>query len=431
MASGLVTTSIRPMRRPEGFAEQHRSTQLPLEQGQVTNQVVMPSVHNWVEQVYRAFRQPFPTGANQLVLLGVREMSRDSDEGSYSRNSRPADRQRGNAKFDTTTTFDDLLFAVWTETTPEEGTKARVYPCTIDPSIEYNTTGSPYLLEGKAYKTVRGWHSKAGGGQSLHMYTGTRGNIMISREATHSSRVFREAKSAFVKDSNSDPGLWEFVAMEENPTFHIHWSSNYEDPEHHASTNWSAGCTVLAYKQNNAIWREFRRLFTDAANRDAIPYLVVSSAYVKLPEVWVASAGEGGLKEPVHTLKQSGLVSAPEPLSGYLPSTMTYRFAQDVLNIADEADRLMAAAAGAETRHTDEALANFVALHEEGGLDEVLPPGLLERWAATRGDGEVEPLSDEERAAIVEGLSGLGTSLRASIHRACFDTVIPPKRGPR
>ncbi len=194
MASRRHVTVPIPRRRPER-PDGQRSTQVPLEQGQSAKVVIMPSLHNWVEQVYKAFKQTFPTGANEVALLGVREMSRTAgktqSEDTYSRGSRPAERGAQTSKGDKTTTFNDMLFAVWTESTPEHGTKARVYACTVDPSVDTSdSTGTPYLLEGKAYHTFPGQHK--GQGTGLHIFNGQHGSIMVSREATKSTRVFTE-----------------------------------------------------------------------------------------------------------------------------------------------------------------------------------------------------------------------------------------------
>lgn len=424
MASGRVVTVPIPRPRPTRPGE--RSTQVPLENGETERLVVMPSIHNWVEQVYKAFQQDFPTGANELVLLGVREMSRTAgatrEDDTYSRNSRPADRGPVGSKGDQTTTFNDLLFAVWTESTPEEGTSARVYACTIDPSVESSgSTGSPYLLEGKTYLSRPGQHK--GQGTGLHIYTGSYGEIMISREATKSTRVFQEIRSALVRPSSYGPVRWEFVGTEANTTFHVHWSFDYQSAES-LTKNWSAGCTVLMHSKTSDTYKAFVNLIEGAANRREIPYLVVSSAYVQLPDVWAASAREDQdkLKEPASTLRSSGLVRAPEGYEGYLPSTMTLGFAEQVLKLADDVDRVSGAVEGNDGPEVDESLANVLFLERDELLPRAVSP-LLHRWSDARRAGQ--PLGDEDRARLLDGLSGLSDALRNSIERAAFQTVPP------
>lgn len=431
MASERYVTVPIPRARPQRPGEQ-RSTQVPLVEGESAQTVVMPSLHNWVEQVYKAFNQTFPTGANEVALLGVREMSRTAgetqSEDSYERNDRPADRGPHDSKGDQSTSFNDLLFAVWTESTPEEGTKARVYACTIDPSSETSTsTGSPYLLEGKSYLTRPGQHK--GQGTGLHIYSGEYGSIMISREATKSSRVFTEVKHGLVAPSSYGPTRWEFVGTEANTTFHVHWSFDYASTDR-LSRNWSAGCTVLMYARTNSIYTNFVSLVEGAANTRRIPYLVVSSAYVQLPDVWATSATEHRerLQEPAHTIRASGLVRAPAPLAGYLPSTMTFEFAQQVLRLADDVDKLTAGVQGGDVPNLDESLANVLFLERDGLLPRSLPPR-LQRWSAARGAGQ--PLAEADRAGLQDGLSGLSAALRNSLERACFTTVLATERGPR
>jgi hypothetical protein len=356
------------------------------------------------------------------------ETEEQDTEDDYTRNDRPADRGTFNSKGDTTTTFNDLLFAVWTESTPEEGTKAKVYSCTIDPSTESSgSTGSPYLLEGKAYLTRPGQHKSSGTG--LHIYTGTHGNIMISREATKKSRVFTDVKSALVAPSSYGPGRWEFVGTEANGTFHVHWSFDYASTDS-LTKNWSAGCTVLMYAKTNAVYTGFVSLINGAANTTEIPYLVVSSAYVQLPDVWASAAAENTtrLTDPAYVLQAGALVRAPGNLTGYLPSTMTFGFARDVLKLADDVDKVKAGVQGGDVEGMDESLANVLFLERDSLLPRALP-GQLRRWSAARGAGQALPEADG--AALTGSLTTLGTALRSSLERACFTTVLPTTRGPR
>ncbi|MCA9516618.1 MAG: hypothetical protein KC635_16870, partial [Myxococcales bacterium] len=251
--------TVRPPARPASVTEAARVARIRAAKANATD-VTFPTVHNWVEMVYRAFRQAFPTGPNELALLGVRESSRtagaNQDEDSYTRNARPADRGPFTAsKGDTTTTFNDLLFMVWAETTPEEGTSAIVYPCTIDPSIESSgTTGSPYLLEGKLYKCFQGPHHETH--TALHVYTGAAEQVMLAREATKTQRVFTGVQNALVPPTRTGPKRWEFVATEANDTIHIHYGFDYPSTASLAK-DWSAGCTVLMHGEKGDVYTEF------------------------------------------------------------------------------------------------------------------------------------------------------------------------------
>ena len=171
-----------PRARPAHLGEK-RSAQVPLEKGHSHTALAMPLLHNWVEHVYKAFNQgTFPTGAKQIALLGVRELAEQTtkkgEPESFSSLDRPVVRGKlGPKGGDQTTTFNDKLFAVWAEEKAEKGTKARVYACTIDTSIDTNgTTGSPYLLEGKLYHAEPCRHHPTGSnGPALRVYTGSSG----------------------------------------------------------------------------------------------------------------------------------------------------------------------------------------------------------------------------------------------------------------
>lgn len=438
MGSERCITVPLPRPRPPRPGEP-RSTQVPIDDGPTEAcLVLMPSIHNWVEQVYKAFNQTFPTGANELVLLGVREMSRGGDdapsEDEYTQLTRTGERgskqaARTGGVYDSTGRFDDLLFMVWTGSTAEEGTSARVYTCTIDPSRDYSTTtGTPFLVEGRCYRTKPGSHQSIN--EALHIYTNDYPFIMIAREATKSTRIFRDIESALVAPSDYGPRRWEFVGTEDNYTFHVHWSKDGKTSES-LSTSWSAGCTVLGHARGSDKYKEFVRLTKGAANTSEIPYLVVSSAYVTLPDAWITAAAENRtmLENPATTLKPGGLVQAPSPVMGYLSSFMTFDFAQQVLKLAEDVDNISAAVGGEDVPGIDESLANVKNLQEAHSVLPGSVPTPLNKWADSRSGGEA--LSPEESAGLLEGLSGLSRNLRLSIQRACFQTVAPPENGPR
>ena len=450
MTSTVVNPPL-PRRRPN---------HIPVKKGESSKTVLMTSLHNWVQQVYAAFKQDFPTKENEVVLLGIREMTRTStnvdvpqSNDTYNRQSGGRQRSRGKLTgkkgteigHDDTTKFNDTLFMVWTDSDPAKGTKARVYTCTIDPSLDYvaaKTTGTPYLLEGRAYRAATGPHH--GKMTALHVYSeaGGQGHIMLAREATKSVRVFQKIDSALVRKSTNGPQKWEFVGTEANPTIHVHWtfpdkSSKYYQDHYaasQASHRWSAGCTVLGYAKPSAEIKEFEGIISAAENHTKIPYLVVSSAYVRRPSTWVASVGQKTeqLQRPESTLKPEGLVAAPPGCKGYLPSIMTYEFARDVLARADDLDSLQKAVQGHADPKAGSALATLQSLDKkifqetthEGAPMHVLPDSVrsgLTEWSSAKKAGKA--LDPAKSASLAGDLGQLSAALRNSIHRACFETV--------
>lgn len=427
-----------PQPRPDRPID-HRSNQVPLEPGGAdSTNLVRPGIYNWVEKVYEAFKQTFPTGANERALLGIREMSRTAGktqaQDTYGQGSRTADRgKKKSVGSDSTTTFNDILFMVWTEQDASKGTKAKIYGCTIDPSIDYDyheTTGSPYLLEGLAYHAFPDAHK--GHRTALHVFSAKHGSVVLAREATKKSRIFTDVASALVEPSSvlktpTGPKRWEFVGTEKNDTIHVHWSKDY-NPEK-PTTNWSAGCTVLRYAKGSKTYTGFESLVNSATNSQRIPYLVVSSAYVQRPDAWAASAAKNKdlLKDAASTLIARGLVRAPAPLRGYLPSIMTFHFAQQVLKLADDLDKVTVASTGGNVDGLDESLANVGDIMHDHA--DSVPKSLKDRflsWNDSRKSGRPLPNPD-----LAEGLDGLSVSLRSSLQRACFETVAPHTQGPQ
>jgi len=304
--------------------------------------VKLTTVHNWVELVYKAFGQTLPTGAKELALLGVREAllsntgakldptSNNANEGAadtadYSKTSRVPE-------MSTRTTWDDLLFAVWTESENEDNQGTDVYQCAIDPQKKLSEAdGVPYLLEGKLYKGYPGKHSEETGNVALHLYTSAKEQIVIAREAKSKIRTFKELENADTIRSSKGGQFprGEFVRDEHNDTIHIHFARG--------ALNTSVGCTILAHMITTTRYKHFMSTFNAAPNKKQIPYLVVSSEYVQLYDDWVKLVdGSSGTPGPETVIMKDQLRS-PKGMAGrYLPSIMTTEFANAVI---DEAAR--------------------------------------------------------------------------------------------
>ncbi len=120
-----------------------------------------------------------------------------------------------------------------------------------------------------------------------------------------------------------------------------------------AVSNWSAGCTVLHhhYWTKNAQgarvvdpkatrYARFRQLYLAAANKKNIPYLVVSSEYVRSYAEWarLLAAQPDQASKPGSVILQDKLREMPGIKGRYLPSFMTTEFARDVLALAAQPD---------------------------------------------------------------------------------------------
>jgi uncharacterized Zn-binding protein involved in type VI secretion len=93
-------------------------------------------------------------------------------------------------------------------------------------------------------------------------------------------------------------------------------------------------------------YRQFMDVYNQAKNKDAIPYLIVSSRYVETYEEWVTRLADHPTQKPAPSsvILASGLVS-PEGIAGhYLPSFMSKAYADGVLKHAGEMHDKKAAA---------------------------------------------------------------------------------------
>lgn len=281
---------------------------------------------NWMEAVYAAFGYEFPSEANQAGFLGVREAEGESgNEGGedFTRTERPDDSHKNASNI---WDVDDMLFLgkVGPEGAETEQT-VEGFDVTIDPHVNQNADGWPYLLEGKLYKTQP--KTDTSKKEGLLVYSGSAGSILLAREATSDHRTFEDLASARVDGGN-------FVRVESNYTILIHGSSpgnGYVE---------SAGCTILSSKRPKAVggtagarWRRLKSLADSAANRREIPYLVVSSDYILSYSEWREKVLATTGKVPKDlVLRKEQLRAAPNLPGSYLPSIMTEQFAKDVWN---------------------------------------------------------------------------------------------------
>ncbi len=148
---------------------------------------------------------------------------------------------------------------------------------------------------------------------ALHLYTSSKQHIVISRQATNDN-TFKELANADTP-RNTKGGSFargEFVRDENNDTVHIHMAT--------FDHNTSQGCTILAHQITTARYTHFKDTFNAAPNKQKIPYLVVSSEYVRLYDDWVKQVdGSSGTPGPETVILKDQLRS-PKGMTGkYLP----------------------------------------------------------------------------------------------------------------
>ncbi len=352
--------------------------------------VVEHSVYNWVELVYKAFGMEIPSDAKKVALLGVREATFADGAGldaarliereklaastvgetrtttatqnlqavARGENRFKCDEKRftcdekGNPKKDwsnSTVRFDDMLYMVWTNEGQAIDQHVQVFRCSIDPGAnesDLETTGTPLLLEGYPYKlrptnhyaTVEGARVLLDG--ALQIYSGTSPNIRVARDATKSKNVFTNISDAMLKghryNNNAD---WMFCSDEANPSIHMHWTLDYGADG--MVQNWSTGCTVLAHSRASERYAtDFRKPWEAAPNKNAIPYLVVSSKYLVMYDDWQAELRKSpGTKATVASvIKKEGIPLMSAGVLGRLPSIATDGFVKDVQAALKELD---------------------------------------------------------------------------------------------
>jgi uncharacterized Zn-binding protein involved in type VI secretion len=322
--------------------------------------VQVTTVHNWVELVFKAFGNTMPTGATEIAILGVREASLsgkggvdtlEAEAGAGQTDKETTTREQRDAVFSSSTssahatTWNDLLFIAFTTSTPDHAQSVEVFECTIDAGAWESAAGIPVTLEGKLYGAQPGEHIPSrypGSDVALHLFYKTPGKMALARECTGTRRTFEEIASA----ENANTG-WLFCSDEDNASIHMHFGS-----ENGNVGNWSTGCTVLHHhlwiKNAKGVnvqdpkatrYKRFMELYRGASNKKNIPYLVVSSEYVRSYAEWVRlvdqTPGEGAKPESV--IMKDKLVAAPGAAGQYLPSFVTAKFASAVDALAADA----------------------------------------------------------------------------------------------
>ena len=322
--------------------------------------VQLTTVHNWVELVFRAFGQTLPTAANEIAILGVREASLsnvakgkltveqlEAAEAAGQTDKVETTRETRDADFSTSassahhTTWNDLLFIAYTDSTPAKSQHVEVFECTIDAGGLEAGKAMPITLEGKLYSGYPGDHAYSKyplHNVCLHLYKDTPGKMLLAREVTRKYRVFTDIASA---KNGTD---WKFVSVESNDTIHMHFGG-----EGGAVGTWSTGCTVLHHhlwvkdkNKKNVVdpkatrYKRFMELFQGAPNKQKVPYLVVSSQYVSSFAEWARLAGQKpeDASKPASVIMQDKLRKAPGQEGHYLPSIMTTEFATAVNALA-------------------------------------------------------------------------------------------------
>ena len=316
----------------------------------------MTTVHNWVELVYKAFGQELPTAAKEVAILGVREASIggkgkaakttgvDLEDKAAAGKTEEVDFSKGTrtgTMKDAATAWDDLLFVVWTGDDAAKTQHVDVYQCTIDPGKGESAFGTPYLLEGKPYKGYPGSHiakKYPGNDIALHLYHSAKAKILLAREATNKVRIFKTLDSTKTRGG-------EFVIEEDNDTIHMHFGSSTSA----TVGGWSVGCTVLKHKLSSDRYIHFKKTFNAAPNKQKIPYLVVSSEYVRSYGEWVKEVDKAPLQTPEpKTVIMKDQLRSPTGVEGrYLPSIMSTEFANAVMA---EAERISPLSAGPPTK---------------------------------------------------------------------------------
>ncbi|APR80420.1 Methyl-accepting chemotaxis protein [Minicystis rosea] len=320
-------------------------------------QVQLTTVHNWVELVFRAFGYTLPTAATEIAILGVREASLsgkggvdaleeaaakgETDKVTFTRETRDKDFSTAKTS-EHATTYNDLLFITSTDSTPAHTQSTDVFECTIDAGATESAEGIPVTLEGKLYSGTPGSHIAKrypGSDIALHLFYEKAGKMALAREASKAYRVFTEIASAKNGATN-----WKWARIEDNASIHMHFGS-----ESGKVGSWSTGCTVLhhhLFVKNKAganvedskatRYKRFMTLYRGAANKKKIPYLVVSSKYVRSYAEWARYVGEhpDEASKPASVILKDQLVAAPGAPGRYLPSFVTEKFAKDVVALA-------------------------------------------------------------------------------------------------
>jgi hypothetical protein len=154
------------------------------------------------------------------------------------------------------------------------------------------------------------------------LYTGTKTKIVLARESTNRTRIFRTLDSTRTRGGR-------FVVEENNDTIHMHGGM----PGSATVGGWSVGCTVLRHRFASPRYTHFKNTYNAAPNKQRIPYLVVSSDYVRSYGEWVREVDRtpGETPEPRTVIIANELRSPAGVTGRYLPSIFSTEFANAAL----------------------------------------------------------------------------------------------------
>lgn len=314
------------------------------------------TAYNWVELVYEAFGRKLPKEANAVALLCIREARVGGSGDHKAREQAAANRTdvaplQGSADRQATSpaagstysvqrtantsnvSFDDLLYLVWTDSTAEKKQCAEVFRCTADPGMRGARHGTARQVEGFHYACKPTQHQARkypGGINALRIFNeAATSDIRVARDATGRYNIYTNFESAQVGPT------WCFCKDEPHDSVGINMHFGAKTTSGRMETDkvggWSIGCTTLAWGRGSARYKtDFLKRCTDAPNKNLIPYMVVSSKYVKVYDRWAQEAGRGGARDAASVILRDGLVAMPEGYTGYVPSIATKGFCEEV-----------------------------------------------------------------------------------------------------
>jgi len=377
------------------------------------------TVYNWVELVYKAFHRVLPVNAKEVALLGVREATfagaaegkdatdyeekaaegeddavADATRESGIRRDGPLLDKKGRPVLDAAgqprTTpdnpvanvfYNDQLFLVWTEDDVAKSQRVEVFRCTLDAGrVGSVSSGMPIQMEGWAYLCAPTAHiaKKYGNKKQALKVRNVGGSgaafLRLVRDATKKSSILTNVQSAFTPvGENGAPPEWLFCTEEMDRGIHIHFARS----DKKTVDGNSIGCTALAHAIDSERYtKDFYKRCADAPNAEEIPYLVVSSKYVKNYDTWQAERqGATGAAKPEDILKKEALEPMPEHPGTYLQSFVSKGFVEQVLAAAKQLEegtypKIPAAQQATRAARLRTSLANMamrVAMGETGG----------------------------------------------------------------
>jgi uncharacterized Zn-binding protein involved in type VI secretion len=176
--SANVTTTVHAP-APASTPSEHNLVHLVRPNGGTT--VRLPTVHNWIELVYRAFGHGVSHAPRELTLLGVREASLEGAKPHVPVDTLEKEADAGDlADLDFTRehkapAYNDLLFCLWTDKNVHSRQHVEVFECTIDASPGKGLLHLPFLLEGHLFHARPGPFKKRFPGHdvTLHVFEGT------------------------------------------------------------------------------------------------------------------------------------------------------------------------------------------------------------------------------------------------------------------